>query len=513
MKLDIVPVGNSQKKLQIVVPAAAVTAEFDQVYRRIGRTTRMQGFRPGKAPRRVLEMRFKDQVSDEVAGNLIQRGYTDALKNHGVEPVGRPAVESDPIVSSKDFEFSITVDVKPEIELASYKGVDVYFPAVEVNDEEVDQLVERRLEGSAKLAEVTDRAVQIGDLALVELTAKDGDDVVASEPGTMLRTAGDPYYPGVEAIVVGLEIDGENTADVTFPEDAKTESVAGKTLTVTVKVLSIQANEVPELSDDLAEELGFEGGANGMRAALRTQLYDAREGAARNQARANALQALIDANEFDVPGGLIDQQLEALVQELRLQAAYRGQDPRSVTFNDAQMADLRIRARFAAKGALILEYVTKKESLEVADADVNTRLQELADERGQSVEALRGYLMREEGAEADFKARLLEEKCLDFLLESANLTDVAPEPVASAPAAEESAPAEQPAQAETPAAKADESGASGDADLSVLSGSVAAVKEALASGDHDGMLDALLAAEEGGKARKGAIAAIKSRMS
>jgi hypothetical protein len=183
-----------------------------------------------------------------------------------------------------------------------------------------------------------------------------------------------------------------------------------------------------------------------------------------------------------------------------------------VTFNDAQMADLRVRARFAAKGALILEYVTKQESLEVADADVDTRLQELADERGQSVEALRGYLMREEGAEADFKARLLEEKCLDYLLESANITDVAPEPAAAAPALEESAPAidaAEPTQEAAPKVEA----ATGEADLSVLKGSVSAVKEALASGDHDGSLDALLAAEEAGKARKGAIAAINGRMS
>lgn len=508
MKMDIVPVGNSQKKLQITVPADTVRAEFDQVYRRIAKQVRLQGFRQGKAPRRVLEMRFGAQVADEVAGNLIQRGYTEALNEHGVEPVGRPDVEADAVVIAKDFAFTITVDVKPEIELSTYKGVEVYFPPVEVKDAEVEQLVERRLEGSARLVEVSDRAAEKGDLVLVELTDKNGDDVIANEPGTMLRTAGDPYFPGVDALAIGLEVGGEASAEITFPESARNEDVAGQTLAVDIKVLSIQANEVPELSDELAEELGYEGGAEGMRVALRAQLTESREGAARNQARANALQALIDANEFDVPNGLVEQQLQALIQELRIQAAYRGQDPRSVNFSQAQMADLRIRARFAAKGALILEYVTSKESLEVTSEDVDRRLQELSDERGQTVEALRGYLMSEQGAEDDFKARLLEEKCLDFLLENATLTDTAPEPVAA-----EAAPAaEAPAADEAPAAEEAAPAAAGEADLSILDGAIGAIKDALATGEHDAFLAELLAAEEAGKARKGALSAIKARM-
>lgn len=504
MKLDIVPVGSSQKKLQFVIPADAVRAEFDSVYRRIGQGVRLQGFRPGKAPRRVLEMRFGKQVADEVAGNLIQAGYTNALSEHGVEPIGRPEVDQGAIAPSRDFEFSILVDVKPEIELSVYKGVEVVYPKVEVTDAEVEQLVARRLEGQSRLVEVSDRAVQAGDFALVELhVSEDGAEVVV-EPGTMIRTAGDPYFPGVEAFLVGMAVGEEKSGKVSFSERAETAAIAGRSLDVTAKVVSIQANQVPELTDELATELGFEGGADGMRAALRAQLTEARDANARNQARANALQALIDANVFDVPRALVDRQLDALVQELRLQAAYRGQDPRTVNFSAAQIGDLRVRAEFAAKGSLILDYVTRVEGLVVTEADVDARLQELADERGQSVEALKGYLVREEGAEEDFRARLLEEKALDFLLENSVLVDassasakaatVAAEPSASAPAAETTA------------------AAAGGPDLSILDGAVGAIKDALATGLHDADLAALLAAEEAGKARKGAIAAIKARL-
>jgi trigger factor len=507
MKLDIVSVGNSTKKLDVIVPVERVRAEFDRVYNQVGKGVKLHGFRPGKAPRRVLELKFGKQVASEVAGNLIQAAYSDAISNHGVEPVSRPAVEAGEIQASVDFTFTITVEVKPSLELQKYTGFDVVFPKVDVEDKEVDDLVKRRLEGAARLTEITDRAVAAGDLALVELTVKDGDEVVATEPGTMIRIDGDIYYPGVEGLLIGKAIGAEITGSATFSDKAKNEAVAGRTLDVTAKVTQIQATQIPDATDEIAEELGFSGGVVGMREALRAQLREIREGAARNQARANVLQALIDANHFDVPSGLVDQQLDALLQELRLQAAYRGQDPRRVTFDQAQMADLRIRAEFAAKGSLILDFLVKKESIAVTDGDIDARLQELADERGQTIEALRGYLKKDNGEE-DFRARLLEEKALDWLLEHSNLVDAAP--AAEAPKAE-AAPKKgksKKAEAEPEAAPA----AAAGADLSVLDGAVGAIKDAVASGAHDAHLKELLAAEEGGKARKGAIQAIQARI-
>jgi trigger factor len=237
----------------------------------------------------------------------------------------------------------------------------------------------------------------------------------------MIRTEADPYYPGVDALIVGTAKDGEAAGTVAFPDSARSEAVRGRELQVTARVLSIQSIEVPELSDDLAGQLGYEGGIEGMRAALRQQIRDARENLARNQARANLLQALINANPFEVPSGMVDQHLEMLMEELRLQQAYRGRDPRSVRFSPEQVADLRVRAEFAAKGGIILEYVSRTEKLEVVDADLEAKYSELADQRGQTVEAIRGYFVKD-GAVEELRSRLLEEKTLDWLLERAKIS-------------------------------------------------------------------------------------------
>jgi len=525
MKVDVTTEG-FQKKLTFVVPAEQVRGELDEAFRKLSRSVRLRGFRPGKAPRRVLEARFGSQVKADVANSLIQSSWMQALRSQDIDPVGNPSLEhADDIDGRSDFQFTIRVDVRPEVELTQYTGVEVPYPESEVTDQEVEAMVQARLEGQARLVEVDDRPVQKGDLVLAELVIGPEDAPVVTEQGTALRTDGDPYYPGVEALVVGLSIGEEQTGEVTFPDDARITEVAGQTLPVRVKVLGIQATRVPELDDALAEELGFEGGAEGMRAALRAQMQQSRDELSRNQARANLLEKLIELNPFEVPAGMVDQSLQMLTDELKMQEAYRtGRDPRNITFSEATMADLRARARFAAKAGLILEAVARAEKIEVDDADVEKRLQDLADVRGQTVEAIRGYFSTDEALQ-ELRDRILEEKTLEWLLEHSTLVPAAPagEPRSelarvaqdivesnvarrsTRKGAEKGAETEE--AAEAPAVVAEP----GAVDTSVLDLAIGKLREALATGQYDDQLDALEAAEKAGKNRKGALDAIAAR--
>ncbi len=443
MKVDVVALGSYQRKLQVSVPAAAVRGELDKAYGQLRHRVRLPGFRPGKAPRKILEARFGPQVKGDVAQSLIEQGWRQAIADHELQPVGQPSVDA-PQLGGDDFEFTITVDVRPEIALEQYIGVEVEYPAVEVDPTELDVEVARRLEGEQRLVAVT-RPVEAGDFVLVELTAtaEGEEEPVAQEMGTMVRTAEDPYYPGLESMLVGLSEGEEKSGTVSFGAEARNEAVAGRELSVTVKVHSVQANEIPELTDELAESMGFEGGVLAMRAAIEMQIREGRESTARNQARANLLQALIDRNPFDVPDGMVEEQLQVLVDELRYQEALRGRDPRKVNFSEAQMRDLRIRSAFACKGGLILEHVVKTENLAVTDDDLEAKYQEMADERGQTVEAIRGYFLKDDAVEM-LRERLLEERTLDWLLERAEIKAPA---AAEAPAAEEPAVEEPVAEA------------------------------------------------------------------
>ncbi|MCB9689176.1 MAG: trigger factor [Alphaproteobacteria bacterium] len=470
MKVDVTEVSSYQKRISFEIPPSEVATKLDAEYKRLGKRARIAGFRPGKAPRRVLEARYGSEVEAQVANDLINRSYQNALKSHSIEAVGQPALqEANGVADRSGFKFTIQVDVRPTITLDKWMGVDVVYPAVEVADAEIEQAMSSRAEARARLEEVT-RACEKGDLALVEVEVKDGDETIAHEPGTMIRTAGDPYFPGIEDFVVGMSTGEEKSGKVTFGKDARTENIGDRELDVRVKVLSIQATTVPALDDALAGDLGYEGGLSGMRSAIEAQIRGSRDEMARNQARANLLEALIGANKFEVPASMVENSLRMLMEELRHQQALRtGRDPRTIGFNEAQVRDLRVRAEFAAKAGLILEWVSNHESIKVEDADLDRKYTELANQRGQTLEAVRGWFQKED-AIGELKDRILEEKTLDWLLERANLV-TAEAPAAEAPEAEEkpkkkasskkkadaeveAAPAEAPAAEEKPKKKA-----------------------------------------------------------
>lgn len=424
MKVDVTTVDSYQRRISFEIPAEQVRSRLDAEYQRLGRRARIAGFRPGKIPRKVLEARFAQQVESEVANELVNKSYQTAIKDHSLDPVSQPSLqEAGPVADAAGFRFTVTVEVRPSIELSTWTGVEVVYPKVEIPADELDRAVKARAESRARLDEVTDRAAVKGDLALIELSVKDGDTELLTEPGTMIRTAGDPYLPGLEDVVVGMALQEEKTAPVTFAANARTEAVAGKSGEATVKLLSLQAQVVPEVTDELAKELGYEGGVDGMRAAIEAQVRQAREEMARNQARANLLEVLIAKNPFDVPQSMVENSLQMLIEELRQQQALRtGRDPRTIGFNEAQIRDLRSRSSFAAKAALILEWVAKKEGVTVEDADLEKKYTELAGQRGQTVEAVRGWFKKQD-AVSELKDRILEEKTLDWLLERATLVD------------------------------------------------------------------------------------------
>lgn len=450
MSVQVEQISPFQKRLQFTVPGAEVQEKLDTAFRTLALKVRLPGFRPGKAPRKVLESRFGRQLRSEVASDLINFKFREAAQD--VPFIGTPEVERADLREGADFSFSITVQVKPAIQVAGYNGIKVDYPTSEVPDTAVEAQIQQRLVSHAKVVEVTDeRGVQGGDLVLARIVATIDGEEKEVESGTMVNTAGDRYYPGVEKLISGLKKGESASGSITVGDSNALPSHKGQTVEARVEVLSIQASQVPALTDELATELGYEGGVEAMRAALRMKEEEKANEGARNVARVNLLRALIDANPVDVPPAMIESHVGLLKEELRIQAAYRGRDPRTIRYNDVQEADLRERGLFAARAALLLEAVAELESITVTNDDLEAKYQEIADLRGQRVEAIRGYFAKDNAVE-ELRKRLLEERTLEWLLEHAELNYVseggsdlgaavtaalaATSPAAEAPAAE-----------------------------------------------------------------------------
>lgn len=438
MDFQVENVSAVERKLNFNIPGEQVNTELEKAFRNMQARAKLKGFRPGKVPRAVLEQRFGKSIRAEVASELITRSFRQAAAS--MDYFGQPKVNRQTeLAANEPFSFSITLEVKPELELTTYKGVKVTYAKPVVTDEQVEAQITRRLQSQSSLAEVSGRGVVSGDYVLAELEIRDGDAVVHSHPGSMVYVDGDVYYAGIETLLTGANTGDTVEGSVNFGANAQIPELAGRTLTVKATVQSIQAMQTPELTDELATQLGYEGGAEAMRLAIRGKLEASAEEAGRNQARATLLQKLIDLNNVEAPKGLIEQQLADVMEELRVQRTYSGEDPRRIQFNEAQLGDLRTRAKFAAQAGLLIERVAQLESIAVSDAEIDEKLQALADSRGQQIEAIRGYFQKENAIE-DLRGRLLQEKVIDWLLEAAELETVDPandnDEAAQAPAAE-----------------------------------------------------------------------------
>ncbi len=455
MSYDVEQVDAITRRIRFTIPSDRVNSELSQAYRQLSGRVRLPGFRRGKVPRKVLEMRFGKQVTADVAGKLIQEGWEQVRPE--LEVLGQPGVEQDGVVPGSDFAFALVVEVKPSVELGEYKGIEVPFLDLDVPEAAIDQAMAQRLESASRIVEITDDSHELaeGDIAITELVLTDGDEEVVSEAGTSVQLGSERYYPGVDALMIGMKKGDEKQAEVTIADTTELEQLKDRTLQAAIKVVSIQSSKAPDASDEIAAELGFEGGVEGMRAALAQQIKEPMEEQARGMARSALLAKLVEAHDLHAPRALVGKQLEMLIMERRVMHQYQGGDPNKLDLGPDVMEQLRERATFAVKAGLLLEAVGGAEGLDVSDADLEETYQKIADERGQRVEAIKGYLMQEEGAVDTLRSRLLEEKVLDWLFEQATLVEPPPMPdlaeLAEAAEGADDAPVDEPAE-EAPAA-------------------------------------------------------------
>ena len=426
--LQIEEVSQSQRIMHFVLANKLVQAELDKEYASIQKNIQLKGYRRGKAPRWLIEKKYAAGIEPEVAEKLIDRVYKNADKPFQV--VGRPQLVDDisGLPKKDDFKFSVRVDIFPVVDNVNYQGLEIPYEAPNVTDEAVEQAIEARVSSKASYSELQE-GDKIGseDFALVSLVLKEGDEVLREEGSTMLNVSNERFYPGVGELLEGMTIGESKSEEVTIADSAAFEDLRGKTVTAEVTVQSAQSKSAPELNDELAVELGYESVEN-MRITLADEMLERQNASAKEQARIAILQKLVEANEIEVPDGLVYDQLSNLLEEMRMRRAYMtGKNPKEIQFTEQEHAGFHNRASFAAKASILIAGVAKSESIVVLDEDIDAKVNEIAAARGETATSILAYIEKEEAMPV-LRERIIEEKTLDWLFENSNL--VAPAAVA-----------------------------------------------------------------------------------
>jgi trigger factor len=441
MNVNIEEPNSLRRKLTIEVEPDEIKHELDRAYNELKRGVVLKGFRPGHAPRNLLERFFGEQVRGEVVQKLVEEYTKKALEEHDLKPVLAPEIVTEQTDLQKDLalKFSATFDLRPTIEVKDYEGLKVPESTVEVTDAQVEEAIERFRVRQATLKKIEDRTVvEEGDYALATVEAfEDGKPMSATKTEDRLVEVSERSLAhGVHEALIGGEIGKEMKASKTYPADYSQKELAGKNVEWRATPKEIYRRELPTVDDDFAKDLGDEN-LEAFRARVRTELLAHAQQEADARVRQGLLDLVIERNPVELPESLVAREQSAMEAELHQTLEAGGLSHEDATERVKQSADdLKSRAEKRARTALIVDALADQEKIEVDDEALGDRVAEIVTQSGRNRDRAAEFYRKEESREA-LRQSMRREKALDFILSRAQREPTAPE--ASAPS---EAPAE-----------------------------------------------------------------------
>ena len=382
MQITSTPAPNSTVVLEIELPPDRLDKALSESVRHLSRRTRVPGFRPGKAPRSVLERSLAPgAVLDDAVEHLTQDAYRDALVQEDIIPLTNADVEIVQAEEGKPFIFKATVQVRPEVTLGDYRNFN-FGPEIEPTDDaRVDKVVDELRDQNATLAPVEDRAAQDGDYAVIGFTGtRDGVPFDGGSSERMPLILGqERLIPGFEANLVGLRVGESTEFDVTFPDDYGEAALAGQTATFAVDLKELREKVLPELDDEFVHQMGDFPDLAALRADIHARLAANALDRARHQFADRIIEYAVANATVELPEILVDQEVEVMHDEFRGTLARQGiEEAAYLTAVEKTEADLHTEFRPGAekrvKTLLVLSKVADEEGVQVPEADIQAEI-------------------------------------------------------------------------------------------------------------------------------------------
>ncbi len=429
MKVQIENVSSYEKKLLFEISPEVVSQELDSAYRTLNRNVKLKGFRPGKVPRPILERYYKTQVEDEVFTKLATDSFQKAIADNQLQPVAAPTVLDRTYEAGKELKYSMTVEIKPEIPVAGYTGLEVEKETVSVSDEEVEGQLKGLQDSMAKLKTIEPpRPIREKDFAVVDFEGQasgkplDGWNV----KDHMIEVGSKTLVANLDQHLIGMSPNEEKDVTVTLPQEYSRKELAGQEIQVHLKVKDVKEKIIPSLDDEFAKDVGDFATLQDLRDRLRRQILEQKQEDSDRRAKNQLIGKLIEKTPFEIPKSMLERRMETLVARAELNLSRQGMDFAKANIDREKFREsLRPGAERDVRGALILEKIARLENLSVSKEELDRQLEEIASRVNQRVEAVRRHYEKEEILE-DLRGQLLEEKTLDFLMKAAKVTEKPP---------------------------------------------------------------------------------------
>lgn len=396
MSLQVEKLEGNMAKLTIEASAEDFEKAVDKAYQKNKNKLSVPGFRKGKVPRKMIEKMYGNTVFYEEAANiLIPSAYAKAIDECTEEVVSQPKVEVVQIEAGKPFIFTAEVALKPEITLGAYKNVEIEKADTTVTEEEIDEAVNRERESNARTISVEDRAVQDGDMVVLDYEGfMDGAAFEGGKGENYPLTIGSgTFIPGFEEQIIGAEIDKEITVNVTFPEDYHAEELKGKNAEFKCTVKEIKEKELPELDDEFASDVSEFDTMDEYRADLKKQLAKQKEENAEEEKGDKVVDAIIASSQMDIPEAMIEtqqrQMAEDFARRIQMQGLSFEQYLQFTGLTRAEfMEQMKPQTLKRIQSRLVLCAIAKAENIEATEEEYQEEIQKMADNYHMGVKEL-----------------------------------------------------------------------------------------------------------------------------
>ncbi|MCK9636178.1 trigger factor [Methylobacter sp. Wu8] len=418
MQVSVEKTSELSRKMTVSVPEEVVQEKMAARLKSLAREVKIDGFRPGKAPQHVIKKMYGDRVRGEIAGDLVETTYFEALKEQDLRPAGYPHIQSSD--ESDGFKYTAEFEVYPEISLEGIDQIEVVRPVATVQDVDVDGMIEK-LRAQKKSWATVERASQEPDRVTISFSGvSEGENFTDGKvENYSVEIGAKQMIPGFEENLVGLSVGEKKTFEVSFPEEYGNEKLAGKVAEFEVEVISVEEPVLPEIDDAFIKAYGIDGSVDAFREDIKSNLENELEQALRNKLKNAVMNALAEKIQISVPNTLVDQEVESMMKPY-IETAKR---------QKMKLEDLKLprdafeeQAKRRVALGLILSEIIHENGIKVDDNKVRSTIEDMAKSYERPKDVVEWYYS-DENRLNDVRQMVLENQTIDWLVAQAKVTD------------------------------------------------------------------------------------------
>ncbi|MDP3589551.1 MAG: trigger factor [Methylobacter sp.] len=420
MQVSVEKTSELSRKMTVSVPEEVVQEKMAARLKSLAREVKIDGFRPGKVPQHVVEKMYGDRVRGEIAGDLIQATYYEALQDQDLRPAGHPHIH--PADESEGFKYTAEFEVYPEISLEGIEQIKVTRPVATVQDVDVDGMIEK-LRAQKKTWIIADRASQEHDRVTISFSgACEGENFTDGKVEDYpVEIGAKQMISGFEDNLVGLKAGANKTFEVSFPEEYGNDKLAGKVAKFEVEVISVEESVLPEIDDAFIKAYGIEGSMDAFREDIKNNLESELEQALRGKLKNAVMDALYEKIQIAVPNTLVDQEVESMMKPY-IETAKRQKMKLEDLKLPRELFEDQAKRRVAL--GLILGEIIHKNEIKVDDNKVRSTIEDMAKSYERPKDVIDWYYS-DESRLNDVRQMVLENQTIDWLVAQAKVTDQA----------------------------------------------------------------------------------------